>query len=161
MRYLKLITEDVLKNKKRVLQLMRWRIKNQRFYPRKVKITEQGFRKWLTDDVFNKTRFLFWVLDNKKRIIGQMGLYRFKKDSCEIDSVIRGTNRDKGRMSIALQELIRWSLKHLPIQQIYLRVLSTNKHAILFYKRNKFIPLGLCIIKRGNPQRFLRMKYSL
>lgn len=138
---------------------MRWRIANQQFYASQPKITEESFRTWLINHVFKKTRFLFWVLDTQGRPIGHIGLYRFHGDSCEIDNALRGIKREKGRMSEALKSLIKWTFKNIPINVLYLRVLSDNTHAIEFYKKNGFIPVRLVLVKRGSSLRFLKMKY--
>lgn len=156
---LQLITPNILDNRHDLLRMMRWRIDNQQAYISQSKITEESFRRWFIKDVFGKDRLLFWVIDHSGRKIGHMGLYRFIENSCEIDNVLRGINRDKGRMSQALQVLIKWTFKNAPIKQLYLRVLSTNEKAIEFYKKNGFVQGRKVLVKKGSTLRFLKMEY--
>ncbi len=157
---LRLITRSILDNRDQVLQMMRWRISNQQYYATQPVITEESFRNWFVKYVFGMPKMLFWVLDYKGNPIGHMGL-RFRKNVCEIDNVVRGESEDKGRMGQALKTLIGWALKNIPIDKIYLRVLSTNEHAIEFYKKNGFIPKRKVIVRRGSPLRFLKMEYEI
>lgn len=159
-RILQLITPTILDNRRDVLRMMKWRIANQQSYSSQPNITEEGFRTWLIKHVFGKERLLFWVLDHQGKKIGHMGLYRFTKNSCEIDNVLRGEKGNKGRMSQALQHLIKWTFKNVPIANLYLRVLSTNTSVIEFYKKNGFSPLRKVIVRKGNSLRFLKMKYE-
>src|SRR3990167_11463732 len=92
LRILRLITPNIIVDRDAVLQLMRWRIENQRYYATQPKITEDSFQKWLIESVFRKHRLLFWVLDKKGKRIGHTGLNRFEKGSCEIDNVLRGVS---------------------------------------------------------------------
>lgn len=138
---LKLITKKVLDDRQAVLTLMRWREKNKFAYPNDPpRLTEEGFRRYLEKQLFSQFRFLFWVIAEDGPI-GHIGLYRFKNDSCEIDNVARGVNRHKGYMSLAFKKLIKWTLKNLPVNSLYLRVLRTNAHAISFYEKNNFKPV--------------------
>lgn len=159
-RILRLITRNILNNRNQVLQMMRWRIDNQQYYATQPKITEESFRNWFVKYVFGMPKMLFWVLDHEGKPIGHMGL-RFRKNACEIDNVVRGEPRDKGRMGKALKELIAWTFKNIPTEKLYLRVLSTNDHAIEFYKKNGFIPKKKVIVRRGSPLRFLKMEYEI
>lgn len=155
---LRLITRKVLNNRDELLQLMRWRIANQQYYASQPKITEESFRKWLIKYVFGMPKLFFWVLDDEGKPIGHIGL-RFRKDFCEVDNVGRGESRCKGRMGQALQVLIKWFFKNIPSKELYLRVLSTNDHAINFYQENGFRPMRKIIVCKGSPLRFLKMKY--
>ena len=156
---LRLITKDILNNRDQVLQMMRWRIANQRYYASRPKITEESFRKWFEKHVFGVPKMLFWVLGDKGRPIGHMGL-RFRKDLCEIDNVGRGDQQCKGRMGEALDVLIRWVFDNIPIKKMFLRVLSDNDHAIKFYKKHGFVPKRKIIVRRGSPLRYLKMEYE-
>ena len=155
----RLITRSILDNQDQVLQMMRWRIANQQYYASQPKITEESFRNWFDKYVFGVPKMLFWVLDDKGNPIGHMGL-RFKEDACELDNVARGESGGKGRMGEALQALLKWVLKNVPTNKIYLRVLSTNDHAIAFYKKNGFVPKRKIIVRRGSPLRYLKMEYE-
>lgn len=157
----RLITRDILDNRDQVLQMMRWRIANQRSYASRPEITEDSFRNWLSKHVLgNNPKLFFWVLDNEGNPIGHMGL-RFEKNLCEIYNVARGEPQCKGRMGEALKVLIKWTLDNVPMEKLYLRVLLNNKKAIKFYKKHGFTPKKKLIVRRGSPLRFLKMEYEI
>ena len=156
----RLITRDIFNNKEEVLQMMRWRITNQRYYASQPEITEESFRNWLSRRVLgNRPKLFFWVLDDDGNPIGHMGL-RFGENLCEIYNVARGEPQCKGRMGEAFQVLIQWVLDNVPMEKLYLRVLSTNNHAIAFYKKHRFVPKKKMVIRRGSPLRYLKMEYE-
>lgn len=156
----RLITKDILDNRDQVLQMMRWRIVNRLSYASRPEITEESFRNWLKRSVLgSKPKLFFWVLDNEGNPIGHMGL-RFGKNLCEIYNVARGEPQCKGRMGKAFQVLVQWALDNVPMEKLYLKVLSHNTHAIKFYKRHGFVPKRKLIVRRGSPLRFLKMEYE-
>ena len=156
---LRLITKDILNNRDQVLQMMRWRIENQQYYASQPHVTEKSFRNWLNKYVFEKPKLLFLVLDDTANPIGHMGL-QFRKKYCEIDNVVRGEQKQKGRIGEALDAFIQWVFKNTPYTELWLRVLSNNDHAIEFYKKHGFVPVRKVIVRRGSPLRFLKMKYE-
>ena len=86
-------------------------------------------------------RILFVIHSIEDIPLGHIGLSTFDFDnrSCEIDNVVRGVkDGHKGIMSCATTSLIAWGKRVLKLNDIYLRVLSDNLHAIEFYKRNRF-----------------------
>jgi RimJ/RimL family protein N-acetyltransferase len=102
---------------------------------------------------------LFWIQTLKGSLIGHLGLYRFdfKKQSCEIDNVVRGRkNIMPGIMTLATKSLLNWSFSALGLKVITLRVFSDNERAMALYQRCGFkkvkdIPLKK-IVKGGNLQ---------
>ncbi len=156
---LQIITPNVLCDRKAVLQLMRWRIKNQNFYATQPKVTERSFRHWLKQYVFSLPKLLFWVTDKEGNPLGHIGI-RFWEKYCEIDNVSRGEKQGKGRMGEALNVLVRWIQENTPYKEISLRVISSNVHAIDFYQKHGFISVRRTVIHKDSPLRFLKMKYE-
>ena len=150
---LKLITRKILEDRKLVLQMMNWRIKSQWAYVDQSPITEETYIRWLNNHVFEKFRFFYLIIGDDGLPIGHIGLYRFKGRTCEIDNVLRGVDKYKGYIGKALEKLIVWTYKYLPVSKIYLRVLKTNFKAIGFYKKHNFISLK-------EDKLFLKMKYE-
>ena len=87
-------------------------------------------------------RILFVIHSLKDEPLGHIGLSTFNFDdkSCEIDNVVRGIkDGHQGIMSCATSSLITWSKECLKINDVYLRVLSDNIHAVQFYEKNNFV----------------------
>lgn len=156
---LRLITPNVLCDRKAVLRLMRWRIKNQHFYTTQPKVTERSFRHWLRKYVFSLPKLLFWVTDEEGSAIGHIGI-RFWEKYCEIDNVSRGEKQGKGRMGEALDVLVHWIQDNTTYEEISLRVISSNVHAIDFYQKHGFVSVRKTVIHKDSPLRFLKMKYE-
>ncbi len=156
----RLITRDILNNQDEVLQMMRWRIANQKSYASRPEITEKSFRNWLSRRVLgNSPKLFFWVLGDEGKPIGHMGL-RFDKNLCEIYNVARGEPQCAGRIGEALDILIRWTFDNTPSKKLYLRVLLNNNKAIEFYKKHGFVPKRKLIIRHKSSLRYLKMEYE-
>ena len=177
--FLQPITANNILDKFKINLLMKWRKENEFAYASRFKITYEGTKKWINNQIINNpTRILFFIITNevKFKYIGHIGLssFNFRNKSCEIDNVIRGNKKlYKGAMSLSLKALINWTKKEIMPNNIFLRVLFDNKHAINFYIKNKFkkyklIPLkriikpGIEILKEDNklkksPHYFLKM----
>lgn len=148
-RITKTITDEEIK------LLIEWRKKNAFAYATRPEITLRSMNWWLGNHVFNKKRYLYWVVVNGEKI-GHMGLYNFKDDSCEIDNVSRGVEKYKGVMSEALNMLVQRARRR--VKTIYLRVLEDNQHAIDFYAQNGFKYLRK--VEATENKKFVKMIYE-
>ncbi len=88
-------------------------------------------------------RILFFVLDEKENFIGHLGFANLCKKNnfiqIELDNVIRGEKNTKpGAMSIACKELINFAFEDLKVNEVTLKTLKSNAHAINFYKKIGF-----------------------
>lgn len=126
---------DNVENNELIKLLSQWRDSNSLWYPTVFKVSEEGTKKWLKDQVICvEDRLLFLVETLDGIPIGHMGLYRG-----EADNFIRGReNLINGGMTFALKAMLNWVFKELKIPELYLRVFSDNKRAIKFYKRCGF-----------------------
>lgn len=144
--YLRPITQDYRMTVSSCAELLaKWRNENANMSPDPFVATTESTQKWLDDILEREDRILFLILSSDGTKIGQIGFSSLdeKTAGMEIDAVIRGeTGICPGIMSYALNSLIQWGLNTLKIKQITLRVLSTNLHAIQFYKRNCFFKAG-------------------
>jgi perosamine synthetase len=106
--------------------------------------TNEGTSKWLREHVLlNPDRILFLVVDHHGSALGHLGLWRRSSNNFEIDNVLRGEEKAaKGVMSQALLTLLLWAQEYLNLQELPLRVLKSNTHAIEFYSRLKFVPIN-------------------
>lgn len=149
------ITKKIIKNDNEIYLLAKWREQNSFAFPSQFKVTINGTKLWLINQLLNNpTRMLFFVetKDTHPILIGHMGLYSFdfKENSCEIDNVVRGDKQLlKGIMSLALKELIAWTKKELKPNNIYLRVFYDNISAINYYTKIGFRKLKLIPLKKS------------
>lgn len=145
------------------IRLGRWREENSFAFPSQFKVTVEGTKKWLKNQVIdNPERILFYIFSDKNthHPVGHLGLasFDFDQNSLELDNVLRGDKfNHPGLMSMGVRALIDWANKYLSPKSIFLRVMSDNKHAIEFYKqigfvRKEYIPVG--------EHKFLKMKYE-
>jgi perosamine synthetase len=122
--------------------LARWRNENVFAYPSQFQATVESTRSWLRDRVLAAPdRMLFLVLQKHGRLIGHMGLANALDDQArlEMDNIVRGVKgRDPGLMAAAMDALLDWTQEMLAPEQIYLRVLDDNAHAIAFYEKLGF-----------------------
>ncbi|MEW5895960.1 MAG: GNAT family N-acetyltransferase [Candidatus Omnitrophota bacterium] len=123
-----------------------WREENSFAYCVKFKVTFDGTRNWLKNQVLdNDARILFLVIDRFGRRIGHVGLGDCMNDQCKImvDNILRGDKtHEKGIMAEAVLELCEWARKTFLPNEIYLKVLDDNHHAVEFYKKLGFIETG-------------------
>ena len=127
-----------------------WRKENYFAYPTRFPVTFEGTAKWLQESVLaTEDRILFLVLNRQGKPVGHMGFANAINDACRIeaDNIVRGDKEgNRGIMSLALQALLNWAEDTLWPEEIFLRVLDDNPHAIQFYEklgfnRNIILPL--------------------
>lgn len=108
---------------------------------------------WLASRVLEeKQRILFLVEDRQLGTVGHIGLWLRDGWRLEIDNVVKSPACSKrGVMSRALTSLAKWCEDNLPVDELFLRVLTTNSHAISFYKSNHFVPNGFRKVSDTSP----------
>jgi perosamine synthetase len=118
-----------------------WREKHIYAYPSRSLITVEGTKNWLSKAVINNPhRMLFWVADSSMTRIGHIGLVYDNENSClEIDNVLRGVaDIASGLMELALLKIENIAEEEFSVDEIFLRVLESNHHAVNFYLRNGY-----------------------
>ena len=120
-----------------------WRRDNPIGFATIFEITDQRTEFWLDNILLKRDdRILFVICSLKGEPLGHLGYssFNFKERSCEIDNVVRGVETGyKGIMSFAMMSILLWGKQMLKLDNIYLRVLADNSHAIKFYERISFI----------------------
>lgn len=148
--YLESIKSNSKEDNELIGLLAKWRDKNQFAFPTQFKVTKEGTRNWLYNNILrNNAKILFMVKSINGDHVGHMGLATFDFDnrSCEIDNIVKGDQlAQKGLMTHALRSMVNWAFKNLELDDIYARVFSDNEPAIRLYKRigfteDSFIPL--------------------
>lgn len=136
------ISENIGKEEKYVELLAEWRERNWQAYPTVFKVTKEGTKKWIQDQLIDREdRILFMIVTLDNQPIGHMGLsnFDFDKREAEIDNVVRGVNNVlPGVMTLALKTLINWSFTELGLNRLFLRVFLENERAIKLYERCGF-----------------------
>jgi RimJ/RimL family protein N-acetyltransferase len=120
-----------------------WRKENPVGFASIFEISDKRTTFWLDDILLKREdRILFVIQSEVGTPLGHIGLssFNFENKCCEIDNVVRGIKKCKpGMMSFALEAIIEWGKKTLEVDNIFLRVLKDNLHAIEYYERNGFI----------------------
>jgi len=122
--------------------LSEWRRNNPIGFSSIFKIDDIRTEKWIDGLVLNREdRILFMIETFNRKKIGHLGYssFNFEQQNCEIDNVVRGVKGEyPGIMKYAMNSILYWGIKKLKLRDIFLRVLSDNKHAINFYKNCGF-----------------------
>lgn len=120
----------------------KWRKENPEGFASIFEVTDKRTEYWLDNILLKREdRILFVIYSLDGTPVGHIGFSSFNYDSkeCEIDNVVRGNKTgNKGIMSFALSSLIQWGKRALGLEEILLRVLSDNTHAVKFYEKNGF-----------------------
>lgn len=144
--------------------LTKWRRDNSFAFIGNSEISEESTRMWMNNNLIGKNnRILFFILSKERIPIGHIGLYSFNyfNSSYEIDNVVRGEKYIPGIMTFALKKLISWSREEFNLyDNILLRVLNDNEHAISFYLKNNFVIIGEEDIHEDN-RKFIVMKWVI
>jgi len=122
-----------------IKDLAAWRQAAAAAYPTRFPVTIDGTRAWLIDKLLAvEDRILFLILDRHGNRVGHLGFANCLNDLCamEIDNVVRGNSAGShGIMAEAMRAIARWAHTNFWPEEIFLRVLSDNSHAIAFYER--------------------------
>jgi len=131
--------------------IMEWREENPIGFANRFEGTIEKTKNWINNILLpREDRILFYIFDYTycAAPMGHIGFssFDFEKKTAEIDNVVRGRKKDgflkeefhKGLMSLATKTLINWGKQSLGLQDIYLKVLSDNPHAVTFYERLGF-----------------------
>jgi len=141
-----------LEDKPLLETLTHWRNENVFAYPSQFQATPESTACWLRDRVLGAPdRMLFLVLQKHGRPIGHMGLGNAVNDEgrLEMDNIVRGVKgTEPGLMRAGMQALLRWAEEMPAPEEIYLRVLDDNAHAIAFYEKLGFVPDRLLPLRR-------------
>ena len=120
--------------------LMTWRNENYALFTPQKKVTIESTKSWLNTLVNeNQNRILFFVVNKHGEKVAHLGIWLRENQQFEIDNVIKDPKCDiKGVMSFAVTALCNWASEFLGIEEISLRVLASNSHALSFYKKLSF-----------------------
>jgi perosamine synthetase len=141
MGFLQPVGKHDIENPDIIRLLAMWRDEHMDSFPTQFKVTEDGTKKWLKEQVIERPdRILFMVYNSDDVPIGHMGLSSFDYHHrfCEIDNVVRGVPHSKGIMTHALSTLIKFSFDTLKLNFLNLRVFEDKMRAISLYKRCGF-----------------------
>jgi perosamine synthetase len=114
-----------------------WREANQFAYPTRFTVTLDGTKQWLEKDVLaNNNRILFWVTNSNFDKLGHIGVVKVLNETeLEIDNVLRGVPGVPGLMAKAMIALELLVEEEFSLENISLRVLESNSHAVEFYEK--------------------------
>ena len=131
--------------------LTNWRNKFWDAFPVKFTATKDGTKKWLKEQVSNKSdRILFLIILNDTEI-GHIGSYRYNSidNSAEIDNVLRSIRGNfPGLMEKVTKFMINWMFEELHLSKVCLKVFSDNFKAINLYERCGMFTVGMIPLKQ-------------
>lgn len=131
------VNRNLVQDSSIVKLFSKWRDDHQYAYPSRFSVTVEGTSTWLKSAVIeNDARILFVVLNASLLPVGHLGVLRTSSNNftLEVDNVLRGVAKDTpGLMKYAMQALESWAELEFTIDQIELRVLESNTHAVSFY----------------------------
>ena len=135
-----------------IAMLANWRQDNMATYPRQEKITEEGTKRWVLNQLVNRPdRILFLVRQQDGGLVGHMGLSSFNPDDCsaEFDNMIKGDKSgQRGVMTDASNLMFRWAHEGIGIKRIWGRFFYDNFRVVALYHRAGFVPALLEPIRR-------------
>ena len=137
--------EPTSENCEIVRLLTEWRKNNQKWYPSVFKVSEEGTKIWLRNQLIDMDdRILFLIESMNGEIFGHMGLFRG-----EIDNVLRGKPGIVNRgMTFGLLSMMKWGFTDLGLNNLRLRVFCDNDKAIQFYENCGFTRIGRIPLKK-------------
>lgn len=138
------ITKEYKTDIPELIEVMtRWRKENPTLSDNVFVPTVERTERWLDNSIVpDDDKILFLILDEKKNLIGHIGLCNF--DYCtrcvEIYSVLRGVkNAYKGIMEQSLRTLLDWAEKDLEMEKFILSTREGNDKAIRLYEKVGFV----------------------
>jgi len=131
--------------------LTNWRNKFWDAFPVKFHATKDLTKKWLREQVYDKSdRILFLIILNDIKI-GHIGSYRYNSidNSAQIDNVLRSIRGSvPGLMEKVTTFMINWMFNELHLSKVSLKVFSDNFKAINLYERCGMVTVGMIPLKK-------------
>ena len=123
-----------------IQQFADWREKCSFAYPSRFPVTFDGTKRWVEALLNNPYRMLFVITDPFGLPIGHIGFY-YHAETCEaeIENVVRGVDSVyPGLMHAVMLHLTSWLQHTANPHRVFLRVLTSNAHAVEFYQKLGF-----------------------
>jgi RimJ/RimL family protein N-acetyltransferase len=140
---LEAISDNQESDKTLITLLAEWRKKYEVWFPAIFPITFEGTKRWLKDKVIDEQDRILFMIRVHNEYIGHVGLYRFdfKQNSCEIDNIVRGSDRYPGIMEDAIKTMMRWGHAEFGVTTYMLSTTSDNSRALRLYGRLGFVEM--------------------
>lgn len=122
-----------------VERMCEWRQVNTESFFARFPSSIESTKKYLSKYSLGESNRLLFAIQYERRFVGHIGLSGATESRATLDNVLRGEAvEERGLMSGALETLCAWALTELGIQELDLKVLSSNTVALGFYKRASF-----------------------
>jgi perosamine synthetase len=138
------VSEVNLEDSESIDYLMKLRNENFSLFSPQRLSTVESTTSWLNSLVKkNPNRILFFVVDKYGKKMGHLGIWLRENGLFEIDNVIKdSTCTTKGIFREAIFAIANWADEFIGIEEITLRVLASNQHAVEFYEKLGFSETG-------------------
>jgi perosamine synthetase len=133
-------------------QFAQWRSENSAVYPSQFKVTVEGTKKWLTNNLLNvEDRILFLVLDRYGNRIGHLGFANGINNNYELEldnvvPIVQGVEPEI--MANSVKTLLNWAKDTLGCRRFCLKTFKDNQKAIAFYQKLGFKDEQLIPLRR-------------
>jgi perosamine synthetase len=133
--YLVPIRAADLDDASRIKLLCSWRNTHQYAYPSRFTATDKSTKLWFEKSLLNSdARMMYWVTDQSLNVLGHIGFLLNDEGGIEVDNVLKGVAGNPGLFTEAMKAIEHLARKEFGVENLSLKVLEDNSHAIKFYE---------------------------
>jgi RimJ/RimL family protein N-acetyltransferase len=151
-----LLTSDKGDDRELMALLSDWRRTHEDWFLSVFPVTVDRTARWYRERLIESPDRLLFMIEAGDGFIGHIGLFRFDfaDGTCEIDNIVRGSDRLPGAMEPAIREMMAWGRRELGVAGYRLQTFSNNERARRLYEKLGFretgrTPLALVVTDEG------------
>lgn len=139
-----LLTSDKGDDRGLMTLLSDWRRTHEDWFLAVFPVTVDGTARWYRERLIDARDRLLFMIEAGGEYIGHVGLFRFDftDGSCEIDNIVRGSDRRPGVMEPAIRLMMAWGRRELGVANYRLQTFSNNTRAQRLYVKLGFQETG-------------------
>jgi len=135
-----LLTSDKGDDRELLTLLSDWRRRHEDWFLAVFPVTVDGTARWYRDRLILAPDRLLFMIEAGGEYLGHVGLFRFDfaDGTCEIDNIVRGSDRLPGVMEPAIRLMMAWGRRELGVTGYRLQTFSNNERAQRLYTKLGF-----------------------